>query len=130
MRHYEKLALIRQSGVIAILRANSSAQLIAAAEAVRAGGVRAIEVTMTTPGALRVIEEAVARFGDEVLFGAGTVLDAGDGARRHPGGGGLPGDAHLQPRRSCACAGATACRSCRAAPRPPRCWQPGKPGRT
>jgi len=76
MRNYEKLALIRQSGVIAILRANSSAQLIAAAEAVRAGGVRAIEVTMTTPGALRVIEEAVARFGDEVLFGAGTVLDA------------------------------------------------------
>lgn len=76
MRNYEKLALIRQSGVIAILRANSSAQLIAAAEAVRAGGVRAIEVTMTTPGALRVIEEAAARFGDEVLFGAGTVLDA------------------------------------------------------
>lgn len=76
MRHYEKLTLIRQSGVIAILRANSSAQLIAAAEAVRAGGVRAIEVTMTTPGALRVIEEAAARFGDEVLFGAGTVLDA------------------------------------------------------
>jgi 2-dehydro-3-deoxyphosphogluconate aldolase/(4S)-4-hydroxy-2-oxoglutarate aldolase len=38
--------------------------------------VRAIEVTMTTPGALRVIEEASRRFGDEVLFGAGTVLDA------------------------------------------------------
>ncbi len=75
MKNYEKLALIRQSGVIAILRANSSAQLIAAAEAVRAGGVRSIEVTMTTPGALRVIEEAAARFGDEVLFGAGTVLD-------------------------------------------------------
>jgi 2-dehydro-3-deoxyphosphogluconate aldolase/(4S)-4-hydroxy-2-oxoglutarate aldolase len=76
MRNYEKLAWIRQDGVIAILRANSSDQLIAAAEAVRAGGVRAIEVTMTTPGALRVIEEAVARFGDEVLFGAGSVLDA------------------------------------------------------
>jgi 2-dehydro-3-deoxyphosphogluconate aldolase/(4S)-4-hydroxy-2-oxoglutarate aldolase len=38
--------------------------------------VRAIEVTMTTPGALSVIEEAAARYGQEVLFGAGSVLDA------------------------------------------------------
>lgn len=76
MHHHQKLDLIRHTGVIAILRASSSEQLIAAAEAVRAGGVRAIEVTMTTPGALRVIEEAAARFGDEVLFGAGTVLES------------------------------------------------------
>jgi 2-dehydro-3-deoxyphosphogluconate aldolase/(4S)-4-hydroxy-2-oxoglutarate aldolase len=76
MKQHEKLALIRETGLIAILRANSSEQLIAAAEAVRAGGVRAIEVTMTTPGALRVIEEAARRFGDEILFGAGTVLDS------------------------------------------------------
>jgi 2-dehydro-3-deoxyphosphogluconate aldolase/(4S)-4-hydroxy-2-oxoglutarate aldolase len=75
MKKHEKLSLIRETGLIAILRANSSDQLIAAAEALRAGGVRAIEVTMTTPGALRVIEEASRRFGDEVLFGAGTVLD-------------------------------------------------------
>lgn len=76
MKSYEKMQRIRQTGVIAILRASSSDQLVAAAEAVRAGGVYAIEVTMTTPGALQVISEAVARFGDEVLFGAGTVLDA------------------------------------------------------
>lgn len=76
MKSYEKMQWIRQTGVIAILRASSSAQLIAAAEAVRAGGVCAIEVTMTTPGALQVISEAVERFGDDVLFGAGTVLDA------------------------------------------------------
>jgi len=76
MKSHEKMQWIRQTGVIAILRASSSAQLIAAAEAVREGGVRAIEVTMTTPGALQVISEAVERFGDDVLFGAGTVLDA------------------------------------------------------
>lgn len=75
MNHHQKLSLIRETGLIAILRADSSEQLVEAAEAVRAGGVRAIEVTMTTPGALRVVEAAVARFGDEVLFGAGTVLD-------------------------------------------------------
>lgn len=66
---------IHESGVIAIMRANSSEQLLAAAEAVLAGGVNAIEVTLTTPGALAVIEQAVKRFGDAVLFGAGTVLD-------------------------------------------------------
>lgn len=72
----EKLHIIRESGVIAIMRAQSSGQLIAAADAIRAGGVRVIEVTMTTPGALGVIEEATDRYGEHVLFGAGSVLDA------------------------------------------------------
>ena len=68
--------MIRDTGVIAIMRAQSSAQLIDAADAIKAGGVRVIEVTMTTPGALKVIEEAKGRYGEEVLFGAGSVLDA------------------------------------------------------
>ena len=72
----QKLALIRQSGVIAIMRASSSDQLIAAADAIKQGGVNVIEVTMTTPGALTVIEQATARYGESVLFGAGSVLDA------------------------------------------------------
>ena len=71
-----KLQLIRDTGVIAIMRAHSSDQLIAAADAIRAGGVRVIEVTMTTPGALSVIEEATTRYGEDVIFGAGSVLDA------------------------------------------------------
>jgi 2-dehydro-3-deoxyphosphogluconate aldolase/(4S)-4-hydroxy-2-oxoglutarate aldolase len=66
---------IVEGGVVAIMRAKSSDQLLEAAEAVREGGVTAIEVTMTTPGALQVIEQAVARYGEHVLFGAGTVLD-------------------------------------------------------
>jgi 2-dehydro-3-deoxyphosphogluconate aldolase/(4S)-4-hydroxy-2-oxoglutarate aldolase len=72
----EKLNLIYQTGVIAIMRANSSEQLRAAADAITAGGVRVIEVTMTTPGALDAIKAASQRYGSEVLFGAGTVLDA------------------------------------------------------
>jgi 2-dehydro-3-deoxyphosphogluconate aldolase/(4S)-4-hydroxy-2-oxoglutarate aldolase len=72
----EKLNLIRQTGVIAIIRAQSSDQLIAAADAIKTGGVRVIEVTMTTPGALDVIAEATRRYGEDVLFGAGSVLDA------------------------------------------------------
>jgi 2-dehydro-3-deoxyphosphogluconate aldolase/(4S)-4-hydroxy-2-oxoglutarate aldolase len=57
------------------MRADSSDQLIAAADAIKAGGVQVIEVTMTTPGALTVIEEAKQRYGESVLFGAGSVLD-------------------------------------------------------
>jgi 2-dehydro-3-deoxyphosphogluconate aldolase/(4S)-4-hydroxy-2-oxoglutarate aldolase len=75
MNKTEKLDLIRETGVIAIMRAQSSAQLITAADAIKAGGVRVIEVTMTTPGALDVISQATQRYGDEVLFGAGSVLD-------------------------------------------------------
>jgi 2-dehydro-3-deoxyphosphogluconate aldolase/(4S)-4-hydroxy-2-oxoglutarate aldolase len=72
----EKLEWIHESGVIAIMRAKSSDQLIRAADAIKAGGVKVIEVTMTTPGALKVIEEATSKYGQDVLFGAGTVLDA------------------------------------------------------
>jgi 2-dehydro-3-deoxyphosphogluconate aldolase/(4S)-4-hydroxy-2-oxoglutarate aldolase len=71
----EIVDIIHETGVIAIMRAQSSEQLIAAADAIKLGGVRAIEVTMTTPGALKVISEAKERYGADVIFGAGTVLD-------------------------------------------------------
>ncbi len=76
MNKTEKLDIIRKTGVIAIMRASSSAQLVAAADAIKKGGVRVIEVTMTTPGALDVVAQASAKYGEEVLFGAGSVLDA------------------------------------------------------
>ena len=75
MKKHEKLNIIRDTGVVAIMRAQSSEQLIAAADAIKAGGVQVIEVTMTTPGALGVIERAKQRYGEDVLFGAGSVLD-------------------------------------------------------
>ena len=75
MNREQKLDLIRQTGLIAIMRANNSDQLIAAAHAIRSGGVRAIEVTMTTPRAIETIQAATERFAGEALFGAGTVLD-------------------------------------------------------
>ena len=62
-------------GIIAIIRADSSEQLVEAAAALLAGGVTAMEVTMTTPNALQVIAEVKARFGGQVLIGVGTVLD-------------------------------------------------------
>ena len=44
-------------------------------EAIKAGGVSLLEITMTVPGAVQVIEQLTARFGDETVVGAGTVLD-------------------------------------------------------
>jgi 2-dehydro-3-deoxyphosphogluconate aldolase/(4S)-4-hydroxy-2-oxoglutarate aldolase len=71
----EMMELIQKTGVIAIMRAKSSDQLLAAADAIKAGGVQVIEVTMTTPGALDVIRQATGRYGADVLFGVGSVLD-------------------------------------------------------
>jgi 2-dehydro-3-deoxyphosphogluconate aldolase/(4S)-4-hydroxy-2-oxoglutarate aldolase len=75
MREQDGLELVQQAGVVAIMRAKSSDQLLAAADAIKAGGVNAIEVTITTPGALEVISQAAARYGTDVLFGVGSVLD-------------------------------------------------------
>jgi 2-dehydro-3-deoxyphosphogluconate aldolase/(4S)-4-hydroxy-2-oxoglutarate aldolase len=75
MDKLEMMEWIQETGVIAIMRAKSSDQLLAAADAIKAGGVQAIEVTMTTPGALDVIRQATERYGADVLFGVGSVLD-------------------------------------------------------
>lgn len=75
MNTQDRLELIRQTGVVAIMRARSPDQLLAAADAIKTGGVNAIEVTMTTPGALDIVSQAVARYGTDVLFGVGSVLD-------------------------------------------------------
>ena len=64
-----------QPGIIAIIRADSSAELGNVAEALLAGGISAMEVTMTTPGALKAISDVTARFGDRILMGVGSVLD-------------------------------------------------------
>lgn len=67
---------IYQTGVIAIMRADSSDQLLAAADAILKGGVNAIEVTMTTPGAIDVVRQASEKYAEGVIFGVGSVLDA------------------------------------------------------
>ena len=76
MDRQEQIKLIVESGVIAIVRFDSSDELVKVAKAISDGGVRLIEFTMTTPNALAVLEEASSEFGDEVVFGAGTVLDS------------------------------------------------------
>lgn len=67
---------ITDAGVVAVVRAESADQALRIAEAVQAGGVPAIELTFTVPGAHRVIEALAARYSpSEMILGAGTVLD-------------------------------------------------------
>lgn len=72
----EEIQRIIDCGVVAVVRLSDSQQLLRVAEAVQRGGVSIIEFTMTTPNALKVLEESTAAFGEDVLLGAGTVLDA------------------------------------------------------
>lgn len=62
-------------GVVAVIRADSSDQLLDVARALADGGVTTMEVTMTTPDAIRVIETVTDALGDAILMGVGTVLD-------------------------------------------------------
>jgi len=68
------LKRLQETGLVPVLRAASVEKAIALAEAVAAGGVNVLEVTLTVPGAVEVIEWLV-RERPEILVGAGTVLD-------------------------------------------------------
>ncbi len=62
-------------GLVPVLRASSAQEAITIADAILAGGVNILEVTMTVPGAIRVIEQLADHHGSKLLLGAGTVLD-------------------------------------------------------
>ena len=76
MARDDTLARIRATGVIPVIRAPSAEEAVAAVEAMRAGGIDIVELTMTVPSAIAVIEQVVERHGDAIVVGAGTVLDA------------------------------------------------------
>lgn len=67
---------IREVGLVPVVRAASADEALAAVEAIRAGGIPILEITLTVPGAVEIIRELSRRIGDEALIGAGTVIDA------------------------------------------------------
>jgi 2-dehydro-3-deoxyphosphogluconate aldolase/(4S)-4-hydroxy-2-oxoglutarate aldolase len=74
----EKSAVLKrleESGLVPVMRADSVERALALAQAISAGGVKVLEVTMTVPGAMEVIRRLV-KDRPEILVGAGTVLDA------------------------------------------------------
>ena len=66
---------IERLGVVAVVRVSSADAAARVAEALREGGVTALEITVTVPDACAVIAGLVRRFGDEACVGVGTVLD-------------------------------------------------------
>jgi len=75
MRPDEQISVIRDVGIVAIVRGTSSRSLVETAAALRDGGIKAIEVTLNTPGAVCMIEKLAQECGNNMLVGAGTVLD-------------------------------------------------------
>jgi len=75
MNKAEIIQTIRDIGIIPVVRASSPEEAVQVVEAIMAGGLPVLEITMTVPGAVRVIKELVKRF-DDAIVGAGTVLDA------------------------------------------------------
>lgn len=74
MQKVEVLNALREIGLVPVLRAESETQALALADAIAAGGVTVLEVTMTVPGAIRVMRR-LAEERPDILIGAGTVLD-------------------------------------------------------
>ncbi|MES1262533.1 MAG: bifunctional 4-hydroxy-2-oxoglutarate aldolase/2-dehydro-3-deoxy-phosphogluconate aldolase [Acidobacteriota bacterium] len=68
-------SIIREIGIVPVVRTSSAEAALLSVEAIYRGGVRAAEVTMTVPGALKALEKLADRFGDKIVLGAGTVLD-------------------------------------------------------
>lgn len=76
MNRIETVQRIMDAGVVAVIRAESKEQGIRLIEAIKEGGIRALEITMTVPGALDIIREISNMYNDEdLIIGAGSVLD-------------------------------------------------------
>jgi 2-dehydro-3-deoxyphosphogluconate aldolase/(4S)-4-hydroxy-2-oxoglutarate aldolase len=67
---------ILEVGIIPVIRASSARDALLAVDAIGLGGIPIAEITMTVPGAVQIIQEIVKTRGEDVIVGAGTVLDA------------------------------------------------------
>ena len=76
MTKQEVAKKIVETGIVPVIRATSSRLASQAVEAVCAGGIPVVEITMTVPGAIDLMLALTKQMGDDVLVGAGTVLDA------------------------------------------------------
>ena len=69
----EVLAALREGGIVPVIRADSADTALRIVDALVAGGIRTLEITMTVPDAIGAIKAVADRFGSSVLVGAGTV---------------------------------------------------------
>lgn len=74
MSKAEIISRITSSGVVPVIRASSKEEALAVIDAIVAGGITTIEVTMTVPDAVDLIRQ-LSKTRDDLLIGAGSVLD-------------------------------------------------------
>jgi 2-dehydro-3-deoxyphosphogluconate aldolase / (4S)-4-hydroxy-2-oxoglutarate aldolase len=75
MTKQQILSFITEIGIVPVVRTSTAEGAIKAIEAIYNGGIRAAEITMTVPGAIKALEKCADIFGDKLVLGAGTVLD-------------------------------------------------------
>ena len=75
MQNNAILSSIIDIGVVPVVRTATAESAIKSIEALYRGGIRAAEITMTVPGAIKALEKLADQFGDQIVLGAGTVLD-------------------------------------------------------
>ena len=75
MKKAEVIQQIIEIGLVPVVRASSPDEAMRVIDAIKEGGVSVLEITMTVPGAVKVMEQVSERYGSDVLVGAGTVLD-------------------------------------------------------
>ena len=80
MSQEDTKATIERTGIMPVLRARSSLEAHALVEALVAGGITVMEVTMTVPGAVELLSALKKEFGQKLLLGSGTVTDADQAA--------------------------------------------------
>ncbi|PNW10369.1 hypothetical protein C1632_00860 [Microbacterium testaceum] len=76
LKKHEVLSAVVDSGVVLIVRLDSPDEALAVSRAAVAGGIRALEITLSVPRALEVVRTLADEVGDHVAVGVGTVLDA------------------------------------------------------
>jgi 2-dehydro-3-deoxyphosphogluconate aldolase/(4S)-4-hydroxy-2-oxoglutarate aldolase len=76
MSRFDIIQKVTTEKAVAVIRMSDSQKLLKVAEALMEGGLSILEITMTTPNALKIIEEVTNTFSDEMTFGVGSVLDA------------------------------------------------------
>jgi 2-dehydro-3-deoxyphosphogluconate aldolase/(4S)-4-hydroxy-2-oxoglutarate aldolase len=75
MEKRDVLNRMMSEGLVPVIRVTSASEAIDVSDAIKEGGVSFIEITMSVPGAIDVIKELTQKYKDEIIMGAGTVLD-------------------------------------------------------
>jgi 2-dehydro-3-deoxyphosphogluconate aldolase/(4S)-4-hydroxy-2-oxoglutarate aldolase len=94
---------LEEIGLIAIVRANQSVDLLSIANALADGGIRAMEITLNTPGALDAIKQIRSELGARLHVGAGTILEPDDARRSLDSGAEFIVTPTLQPETIALC---------------------------